>query len=447
MLEAKELIVLSDIHLGPENAKGLFRADKEMVNCLNWILNNKEDCYVVLAGDIFDYLVLSEDEQIADFHNCNLLASRTESIIEKHPEIFDCLAILNSSRKHQLLFIAGNHDPELIFPKVQQIIEKRLGGIALKPVTRWTVQGETLRVKVGAANILIEHGNLFDKFNRVNHNELREVAALVNRGLSVRAESFYSIPFGSKIVLEHVIPIRKDFPWLDYLQPGAEAVYPLMREFTTLKQKASFLSALKEICWIVSKDGFTKFRAANNPAIAYRSNNVDDTFRQWLRTEEELQVEDRGIFIKATDKELIKELVLNKKDVFNISTPDGIYNEVAYLLSHDANLVITGHTHKAKIYPVGKGLYINTGTWAQLLETPKKDEPEEVWQQFIDNLRKGAQWEDTSFTRPTFASVSLSTETGDTSASLIEWKDDAPAPLSTWVWSELSAEWRRQEGK
>lgn len=440
MLEAKELIVLSDIHMGPEYGKGLFRADKELANCLNWILENKDDCYIVFAGDVFDYLVLGEKEQIADFYNFRDVESRTRNIVEKHSDVFDSLAKLAESEKHQLLFIAGNHDPELVFPKAQRVIEKRLANSLFKPLTRWIVQGETLQINVGSAKILIEHGNVFDKFNRVDYNGLREILSLINRGFSINTESFYSIPYGSKIVLEHVIPIRNDFPWLDYLQPGAEAVYPIMREFTTLKQKASFIKSLKDGFWITAKDELTRLKASRDPAVLYRSGE-NDNFQSWLNFEAEHQEEQRGIIFKAPNDELVKELISKKQEVFSINTPDYTYEDVEYILQNDINLVITGHTHKAKIYPVGNGLYINTGTWAQLLETPEKDAPEEIWLQFIENLRKGSQWEDKSFTRTTFANVIFDVESKKTSASLMEWRRNVPNTLSSWIWNDELSKW------
>lgn len=106
MLKTNELIVLSDIHLGPEFGKGLFRADKELVNCLNWILKKKKNIYVVLAGDIFDFLVLGESEDSSDFYNLDKAGERMRNIIDKHPTVFNALANLANSPDHQLLFIA-----------------------------------------------------------------------------------------------------------------------------------------------------------------------------------------------------------------------------------------------------------------------------------------------------------------------------------------------------
>lgn len=441
MLEASELIVLSDIHLGPEYGKGLFRADKELISCLNWILDKKKNCYVVLAGDIFDFLVLGEDENAKDFYNLDNIGQRMKNIIDNHPDVFNAFAGLANSPNHYLIFIGGNHDPEVAFPEVQFIVEKRLSNSS-QPITRWTVHGESVSIKVGEAKVLIEHGNLFDKFNRVDHKTLRDVLSIKNRGFSVDGKGYYDPPFGSKLVIEYVNPIRKKYPWLDYLHPGREATYPIMREFTSIKQKTTFLPALRDAIWTISNDLYIKVRQSWQPESKYRS-SVEDNFLTWLNNEIEKQNrgDNRGWVFKAKDTELIMELISSWKDVSDFSLPDSAFDDVVLLLKLNTNLVITGHTHQAKIYPIEKGLYINTGTWGQLLETPHKDDSQEVWEKFINNLRAGSEWIDDSSSRPTFAQVKFGSNTGETTASLIEWKKTSPDYLSTWFWNSNSTQW------
>ena len=445
MLEANELVALSDIHLGPEYGKGLFRADKELVNCLNWILDNKKNCYVVLAGDIFDFLVLGKNEKPSDFYNLDKVEERMTKIIDHHPDVFKSLAKLANSSDHQLLFIGGNHDPEVVFPEVQLLIEKKLGSSS-HPIVRWTVHGESLSIKVGAAKVLIEHGNLFDRFNKVDHNALREVLSIKNRGFSLDGRSYYKPPFGSKLVIDYVNPIRGEFPWLDYLHVGREGSYLLWRELTTIKQKGSFLPALRGAILAVSYDEFTKLRSKLNPAKKYKADN-EDKLLNWINKQLSKQNDSKtkGVFFKVDDSELLQELISAWEDVSDISLPDSAYKDVQFILGNGADLVIHGHTHQAKIYPIDKGLYINTGTWGQLLELPHKDDSNEEWETFINNLRTGSNWKDTSLSRATFANVSFDTNTKETTASLIEWENDAPKYLSSWTFTDLSNNWQEKK--
>ncbi len=143
---------------------------------------------------------------------------------------------------------------------------------------------------VGQANILVEHGNIFDKFNRIDYAGLHKALALTSRGFTIDVKNYYTPPFGSKLVLDHVIPIRKQFPWLDYLEPGTEAVYILMRELTTIRHRISFLRSIKDFLWTIGEDEITKFRTTWNPQLAYRK-GVDDAFIKWLNTELEKQTQ------------------------------------------------------------------------------------------------------------------------------------------------------------
>jgi UDP-2,3-diacylglucosamine pyrophosphatase LpxH len=445
MLEAQEIIVLSDLHLGPESGKGLFRSDEELCNCLRWILQKDTECYVILAGDILDFLVLGENETPADFYNLDKVGTRAANIISAHPEVFNAFAELANSQKHHLLYVAGNHDPEVVFPEVQFLIEKKLTATA-KPAARWVVHGEPLRMKIGAANVLIEHGNLFDRYNQVDYKKLREVLSLKNHGFSLSGKNYYEVPFGSRLVIDYLSPVHIDFPWLDYLLPMNEAVIPMIRELTSIREKAGFLRTIKDFLWVIGDDEFTKFRANYKPEIAYKSGG-EDRFLEWLNEEFEKQNQpkDKGWIIKSNNSKLIAELVSNWKDVSDITLHDSAYEQVAFILEHNANLVITGHTHLAKIYPINQGLYINTGTWGQIMTTPDVNASEEVWEIFIDNLKAGRNWKDESFSRLTFANVKLDSDNNSTVASLVEWKDSAPQPLSNWHWNEDSASWRKSK--
>ena len=137
-------------------------------------------------------------------------------------------------------------------------------------------------------------------------------------------------------------------------------------------------------------------------------------------------------------------MISNWEDISDISVPDSAYKDVQFILEQDVNLVIHGHTHQAKIYPINNGLYINTGTWGQLLEMPHKNDSNDIWTKFISNLRLGSQWKDTSFSRPTLANVRFDADTNETIASLIEWKNDTPEYLSSWTFTDSSNNWQEK---
>jgi hypothetical protein len=102
-------------------------------------------------------------------------------------------------------------------------------------------------------------------------------------------------------------------------------------------------------------------------------------------------------------------------------------------------VVIHGHTHSAKAYEVGAGMYINAGTWARLLRLPDSEAPLEEWRDFLTGLANGA---DSGTARPTFARVIH--EDDRTSATLFQWEDGAASAMSEWVSQPNARGWIRR---
>src|ERR1700759_2644467 len=117
MGQVNDVVVISDIHLAKkkggaeEESRELFQADEALEQFLTWILLEVTDSLVVLNGDVLDYLSVSpgpEDKTtVMDFLR---LPERTSAIIEDHPTVFDALARLATSPRHEIAFVAGNHD-------------------------------------------------------------------------------------------------------------------------------------------------------------------------------------------------------------------------------------------------------------------------------------------------------------------------------------------------
>ena len=56
----REVIIASDLHLAAERKQGLFRADTELQQFFSWVLKEVPDSTIILAGDVFDYLIAEE---------------------------------------------------------------------------------------------------------------------------------------------------------------------------------------------------------------------------------------------------------------------------------------------------------------------------------------------------------------------------------------------------
>jgi UDP-2,3-diacylglucosamine pyrophosphatase LpxH len=442
MWNVEELFILSDLHLAAERGVGLFQADAELADCLCWILKEARDSVIVLAGDVLDFLVLSAGSPITAFDG---LGERTREIIECHSEVFEALAGLAQSSRHRLIMMGGNHDPELIFPAVQEEIERRLGMSFINPTIRWLVHGEALRVRVGNAIVLIEHGNALDPWNRIDHAALQIAFSLASRNFSDASD--YQPPPGSSLVLEVMNELRDRYHWIDCLKPETESVLPLLQHFASPSQQRLIFNLADNYLSMKTFALNKKIDNSRNPERLYKGEKEaedspkDRAFNEWVGAVYEQQRLTPGN--KRTADRLIGKLrLVSAQDAFFESDkPDGTILYLKPIFEGGADLVVHGHTHSAKAYPVESGFYLNTGTWGQLLRLPKSDESEGVWQGFLDRLRTN---DVESFRRPTFARIRHLQEKNVTSAALLEWQNRGAKTLAARRFLDRRTGWQKE---
>src|SRR5438128_4304896 len=311
MWNVDELFILSDFHLAAERGVGFFQADAELSACLRWILEKSRNSVTVLAGDIFNFLFTGDGNTRFDSSSLN---DSTRSIIDHHPEVFDALAELARSPRHGLAIMGGDHDPELIYPVVQEAIERRLGVDAFRSPLRWLVQGEALCVRVGEAVVMVEHGDALDPWNRTNHDHWRGAFALASRnilgpertidptdGLSDGRQPIGAflhklldgsqyrlpLPMGSKLMLAVVNELRQSYHWVDCLKPGTEADLPLLWHVASSRQRMQILNLLDEYFDLKDRAHTGKVGNSRNPKWLYEGERetypspTDQALQQW----------------------------------------------------------------------------------------------------------------------------------------------------------------------
>lgn len=442
MWNVEDLFVLSDLHLAAERDKGLFRADDELAACLRWILTDTRDSVVVLAGDVLDFLVIDDGGTKVDIAH---LGDQTRAIIEHHPEVFRALRDLARSPRHQLIMMGGNHDPEFIFPEVQEAIELHLGGRLINPPVRWLVHGEALRVRVGPAVVLVEHGNVLDPWNRINHAALQSVLSLTSRNLSDGGT--YQPPPGSRVVLEVTNQLRGHYPWIDCLKPETEAVLPLLWHFAPWQQQKLLFNLADDYLSMKVFALNQKLGNARNPERLYKGEGEtlnspqDHAFKEWVDDIHNGQRLTLGP--EKKEARLIRRLrsVSARDTFFNVESPDGTAASLRPVFEGGTDLVIHGHTHAAKSCVTEGGFYINTGTWGQLLRLPQSDESDDAWRDFLGLLERN---DVRCFSRPTLARVRLDPEREETTAALLEWEQRGPKSLVRRRFAGRQGGWQKE---
>lgn len=450
MWNVKELFVLSDLHLTTERNFGLFQADQELADCLDWVLKETEDSVIVLAGDFFDFLVPRTGN--GDCREKLNFECRTKQIIEHHPEVFQALTNLVQSGRHRLVVMGGDHDAELAFPEVQEAVERRLGVDFANPVIRWMVQGEGFNLSVGNAVTMIEHGNALSPWNRVDYASLQSDCALASRNLLPFAR--YERSLGDRLALEVMTPLMDKHRWIDWLKPATDITLPLLWPFGSISERDK-ISQLGDAYSSMREFAINrKLSNARTAELLYQgereaeTTRKDEIFEDWVRTAfryvRTVQENNNQTDNIREDPKLTEELpgISSRDDFFDTDKPDELVNYLEPIFESGTDLIIHGHTHSAKACLLKGGFYINTGTWGQLLQLPKSNQSEHDWSAFLNRLRTN---DVSSLRRPTFARVKHAPQQDVTIASLHEWKSAGPTSLATYKFSHRQTGWQKED--
>lgn len=314
-------VILSDLHLGPGVRPGEvnpfedFHEDERLQELIFHYLQTYSEKGVpvelILNGDILDILKVPYRGTFPTEVTEDIALEKARRCIRGHPLVFDALSRFLQAPGNLVTYIAGNHDLEVAFPKVQALIRARLGVNARHDLLKFLVDTDFYRLPGG---IVVTHGHQFEEMNRLEG------------GTSLKqtqdGKLLANLPWGSLFYLNVLAPGKPERPIIDLVQPLSSFI---------LWGLVFDMRFTVRMLWRI-----VKFFA-----------------RTRLRT-----IYERELDVLKTLQILAEELAL--------------YNNVerrAFRLLRrcdDIKTVIVGHTHKAKIYrhPRDK-LYVNTGTWVQ----------------------------------------------------------------------------------
>lgn len=374
------------------------------------------DTELVINGDIVDFL--AEKREVRDsvtgvmrpgwepFIDDPLRARNIlQQIVARDKLFFDALKEFLASG-NRLTVTLGNHDIEISFPQLRET----LIGVLEADGKRFSIIYDGEAYQVG--QVIIEHGNRYDEWNAVSHDALRRVRSVQSRLEPPldRARAFEA-PAGSFLVASVMNEIKRHFPFIDLLKPESEAAIPIL-----LAIAPEYRNRIIAIASLVAKsrrhrigsdglplsmgdiadqqqlveangeevvsdilkrrlsveDAVLLLSDASNPPVIKTDGDIDShDFRSFWAT---------LMLIAARSSEpwtsrlptLLAAVGGTKKD-FSFDRTQEItpYREAAErLLARGFKVVTFGHTHLAKQIEFSGGLYINTGTWADLIPFP-----------------------------------------------------------------------------
>lgn len=236
MTTERLVYIISDLHVGgayaadPSTGERGFRLCTNVPKLAEFVAavdargRAGEDVELIINGDFIDFLAeVGQDGAFSAFRTDPMEAVRVfDQIVAQDRVLFDALRDLLAGGG-MLTLLLGNHDVELSFPAVRKRFEEVLG-VSGQSRFRFLYDGEALVI----GDALIEHGNRYDAWNQVDHDQLRQLRSMQSRRQAVPADFEYAPPSGSRLVATVMNPVKKDYPFVDLLKPEQETMLPIL---------------------------------------------------------------------------------------------------------------------------------------------------------------------------------------------------------------------------
>lgn len=433
----RTIFIISDLHLGgrypdKENPRG-FRMCSQVPTLTAFLdglpqLTRCPTIELVINGDFVDFLAEhypshQGDSPFRPFAGNPVEALRVlEELLDpaRRPEeaaFFEALAtFLGSNDRHPgarlLTIMIGNHDVELTMPPVRE----RLTRYLLKSVptrSHHALRFEDHGYRIGDAYVC--HGNEFDGFNRIAPDQID----LLRNGHYRE----FRWPPGSKMVAEIMNPIKEDYPFVDLLKPEIAAAIPVLLALDPSKRGllGRVAKLYLEARRVHARDIQPRFRpAAGASAAPDKALTADDALKSIL--DEMLSPGAVRVLLDSgtrqtrfvpiagfnSGKRGLLRLLLGDEDrleaLHEALAP--LNRDWSFLIAHeqdetimtfvkhldpDIRWVVLGHTHLAKRderHKVLGRVYLNSGTWADIIPFPERILHESTKEHQLERLKE-----------------------------------------------------------
>lgn len=444
-------IVLSDLHIGGGTNFDIFHAQSPLSDFLKSL--DDEPLTLIINGDFIDFLAVEPfgvfSRQAAQQKTERIIGSLANQVLWEGFRAF-----LAANTKNRIDILLGNHDLELIFSEVSESLRAVMAvkgdGDRIQFITE---RVSHQKVDVGHVPIHIEHGFQYDPYNWYDQDALMKATIYGGSG-----EKF-KLPVGSRLVYETLNNLTPDHPFIPYIKPETAVVYIMLA--LAPKEVARHFGMAGDL---LSGNFFNRLKmrlrtqqfptpvavniAAGPAALEPQLTNLfldQDMDLETVKAIEEYvgegqaRPQGRAFFLNPFSRAARKaKLYLLRKGLkglkeqrdtfFDTNANDDFNSALEGILDLNAKVAVLGHSHGRKMTELSapdgsnrKLLYLNTGTWADLLdfdlEKLQDDDALEAWLDELDNKKF----------KPTlyFTYARLTELTGGIGArvSLEEWRD------------------------
>lgn len=418
-------IIISDLHVGLKDEFDIFASpDKPKLfeSFIQHLRGLQPPVELIINGDFVDFLQLQPWNDLSR----GAALKKIESIVKESSYFFDELGKLLQDPQHQLVILPGNHDVELAYPQVGQVLRNAILKTAPDAANRIRMfdtpdaRRTSYIPKINGVVVRIEHGNEGDPWNSLNYNALFTDA-------ETGANNF-SYPPGTKLVYETMNEFKDQLKFVDLLKPEMPAVALLL---IALRPLMSARKVPKTALIAIDSLGNAAIgairRVVSGGAILGEKRPVEDQLEEffWRELPDEklsawavehfLEGEEtaegtlggtfekvRLWFVSWALQKLARFQAKQRGPQFYLDDhPENIAAKGAKTrFEGDVKVVVFGHTHEALKTEFDDRVYVNSGTWANLVELPQDAGPDMLkWlQDLADN-----KFEKTAF--PTFVQI------------------------------------------
>jgi len=421
-------VIVSDLHLGNGGPYDSFAGEEALPAFIDRCASTPTR--ILINGDGVDFLMNEAPLEL----DVQQAVSQARAIVAYPPSA----AVLESMGRAlaagcQVVFRLGNHDIELALPQVQRVLRdalKQPAEIAAK--LQFQMGEEPSVLEVGGARLLVTHGEHNDQWNRIDDW----------KGLLGASKEFAFAP-GSELVKKFLNPLTHE-QGLKFANPlTALAVAPAA-------MKVLMQGATVSLLWHLFRKGdASAFDDEEDLGLAKRVEDASLTEEEQAALEEFLEDsagsfaedDDGGPFSRARIKlaraglrlyaGLQRRMAGKEGDSFFALDPTPAEWKEARRLAakYQAGAVIIGHTHAARWGQEDGLVFANTGTWIWLMQLPPSDASDEVWMDFLSELRANKRLDPgrqkVARTIARFTAVEIEEHpAGGARVSLVEWVPD-----------------------
>lgn len=217
----KFIVVISDLHLGAgqyisgkKNLLEDFYHDNELKNFFNHFNRpsyKEKEIEIIINGDFLDFLAIPYVRFFDDeYWSEEASVEKLELIYEGHTEVFKAINNFLKNPTNQVTYIIGNHDAELVLPKVR---EKLLSYFDSSIRERFVIIHEKDTYEA-APGIFLQHGHQYEKAHAFDPQKTTQKTQEGNQYLVPAWGSYYCHMVINKYkpekeYINQIMPIKK----------------------------------------------------------------------------------------------------------------------------------------------------------------------------------------------------------------------------------------------